>query len=101
MLALLALACTLQTPTPVDFARLVAELGERATLARFPDPPYRARSVASSASAALEAQSSSGPRTLLEVEGPGVITRLWFADPSGRLRIVVDSEPGDFADAPF
>ena len=53
MSLLLALACAVQTPAPIDLPRLLEELTDRGSLARLPDPPlsrerhaFRARRLA-------------------------------------------------------
>jgi len=112
-----ALAAVLQG-APIDLPRLLDELVDRAALARFPEPMYRAR-MASSADPRANAgdgdmfanadaghfQSVTRVRpgdvhVLLDAEGPGVITRIWSANPHGRLRVFVDDD-GDVEARPI
>lgn len=99
MSLLLALACAVQTPAPIDLPRLLEELTDRGAVARFPDPPFRA---AMSSSRDPHADSDAGhedgtarapggsPRVLLDAVGPGAITRIGSGNPRGRLRVFVD-----------
>lgn len=74
---------------PVDLPRLLAEMSDRASLARFPDPPYRACAVAGAPAASALALRAN-ERVALDAAGPGVITRIAAAHPRGRLRLYVD-----------
>ena len=38
---------------------------------------------------------------LMEADGPGVITRIWSANPAGTLRIFFDGEPKPRVELPF
>lgn len=85
-------------------------------LTRLPSDPYRAllassydrMSVSPSAPgwfANSDASGSQGTfqgeRVLLDTEGPGVITRIWSANPKGRLKIYLEGATSPAIDAPF
>lgn len=90
----LVLAAAIQA-TPIDLPRLLDELVDRAALARFPEPEYRARVVTR-----MDQRSGiagSDAQFLLDVEGPGVITRIAATNPRGRLRIFLEQDDADDA----
>ncbi|MCY2961099.1 MAG: DUF2961 domain-containing protein [Planctomycetota bacterium] len=107
---LIALLCaSVQSGSgPVDLPRLLAELTDRTVLARFPEPTYRAFLSSSNDPASLvpggdpfanadaghfqptEREHPGDEHVLLDALGPGTITRIWSANPEGRLRVYVD-----------
>lgn len=70
----------------VDLARLLEEFGDRAALARFPAPVFRAHAEPWRAGDAT----TGGEHVLFEAEGPGAITRIRASSPAGRLRVRCD-----------
>jgi len=94
MLARLALACALQGTHPIDLPRLLAELADRSTPARFPEPLHRMRSAGGLDAGA--ASVSSEPRVIHAADGPGAITRIESAGPGAQIRVHVDDDPVGF-----
>ncbi len=107
----LLIVLALQAGTPaVDLQGLLDELTDRSVLARWPEPVFRAYLASSNDPDALVAdgdpfanadaghsQVTTRERpgdafVLLDAEGPGAITRIWSANPRGRLRVFVDDD---------
>jgi hypothetical protein len=92
-------------PPGVTLAGLLIEMVDLTHLAQLPDVPYASRLASShdraSDGAAPDSEqwfanhdfialAADEPVTLLDVQGPGVLTRLWSASPGGVLRIYLD-----------
>ena len=91
----------------VTLRDLLASLTDLDHLTRAPSPSYTSRLTSSHDRASDDAQpgetawfanqdwivpSAGEETTLLDVTGPGVITRIWSANPSGTLRLYVDDD---------
>ena len=109
----------------VDFGSLLEEMTDLGRLALFPDPPYVTRQCssydrASTDSAVLTDENwfANGDRgqflreeqhgdlteyVMMDAEGPGVIVRIWSADPddAGHIRIYFDGNPDPAIDMPL
>jgi len=100
----------------VDLPRLLSELVDLAALTRLPVPAYESRFVSSHDRRSDGATPGSsrwfanhdylvldddGVSTLLDVDGPGVLTRLWSASPEGTLRIFIDGSTRPTVQAPL
>lgn len=98
----------------ITLAGLIAEMVDLSCLTRLPRVAFTSYTEtsydrASRAAAKTEASwfanadvvalQPGQPRTLLDVRGPGVITRFWTAKPEGRLRIYLDDEAKPAIDA--
>ncbi|MEE9128877.1 MAG: glycoside hydrolase family 172 protein [Phycisphaerales bacterium] len=99
-----------EQPQLVTFDSLLAEMIDRTALAEFPDPPYTCkqfssydrRSVAPNDPQAwfangdrgqyLRYEERDGRRegVMMDADGPGVVVRIWSANPQGTLRIYLD-----------
>jgi hypothetical protein len=124
--ALLALAvsCSQDAPVPSPappkvqtFDTFVTELADLEALTTMPDPPYVAAQASSrdplSVTPAnaeawfanldaghflrVEDRDGRSESVMLDVSGPGVVTRIWSANPSGLVRIYVDAETPSMA----
>jgi hypothetical protein len=103
-------------PGRVTLGTLIDDLVDLHALARIPDPPYASK-LASSHDITSDLATPSDPEwhanddyllladgeeaTLLDVKGPGAITRFWSASPAGTLRIYLDDEAQPIVDAPL
>jgi hypothetical protein len=102
-----ARACELDAApgTRITLARLFTEMVDLLALTRLPDPPYTSRFASSHDRASDAAQpgeqdwfanhdfvalAPGETVTLLDAQGPGVITRIWSAGPGGVLRVYID-----------
>jgi hypothetical protein len=100
----------------VSSCRLFAELIDLRHLTHFPKPDYATQMVSSFDRRSEKAQPGSadwfanrdyaelepGRETvLLDVDGPGVLTRFWSANPSGILRIYLDEAAQPSIEAPM
>jgi hypothetical protein len=89
----------------VTLARLLADMVDLERLTRRPAPPYVSRTASSRnrrsdrarrgekkwyANKDFVSLATGETRTLLDVRGPGVLTRIWSASPAGVLRIYLD-----------
>jgi len=103
-----------QSPAQVSECALFRGLYALDTLARLPVPEYSSHMVSSfdprSRSAAPSTPDWFANRDFLELApdathvlfdeaGPGVITRIWSANPSGRVQVYLDDEPEPAIDA--
>jgi hypothetical protein len=98
-------------PRKVTLASLLEQMTDAGELARAPDPPFRAalasshdRESVAPGSPTWFANHDSGnfvrdetregrrERVLADVAGPGVLTRIWSANPKGTLRIYLDGD---------
>lgn len=99
-----------EQPQLVTFDSLLAEMIDRTALAEFPDPPYICkqfssydrRSVTPNDPQAWFANSDRGQYlrdeeregrregVMMDADGPGVVVRIWSANPQGTLRIYLD-----------
>jgi hypothetical protein len=97
--------CPAQAPGRVSQCRLLAELVDLRALARRPSPDFSTELHSSfdrSSQEAVPGQpgwfanrdfaelTPDEPYVLLDADGPGVVTRIWSANPSGILRVYVD-----------
>ncbi|HKU36920.1 MAG TPA: glycoside hydrolase family 172 protein [Polyangiales bacterium] len=111
----------LQTCAPpasdaITVTSLLRELTDLTALAHRPNPAYTSELATSFDRSSLEAQPTDAawfanrdyaqptldPATvLLDVAGPGVVTRIWSANPSGTIRIYLDGAEAPALEAPF
>jgi hypothetical protein len=100
----------------ITLAGLLGEMVDLTHLARVPVVPYTT-ALASSHNRASDAAapgskdwfanrdvialSEAEPSILLDVEGPGAITRIWSANPAGVLRVYVDGAAAPAVEADF
>jgi hypothetical protein len=100
---LLLLAAGAAAPTLAAERHTAAELLRRVVdLERLTQPPTGERYgliTHEDLPAGTEAAAQDAWRTIARLDGPGVITRIWFAVPTGALRIVLDGHL--VADAPL
>ena len=104
-IAALAARCPAPRGPGITLAGLLTEMVDLEHLTRAPEVPYVSRLVSSHNRASDDAEPGSkawfanqdfialtdgAPVTLLDVQGPGVLTRLWSASPAGVLRVYVD-----------
>jgi hypothetical protein len=98
----------------ITLAGLLGEMVELSCLARLPAVAYTSH-LASSHDQSSDLVSAAAPQwfanrdamtldpsqpaTLLDVQGAGVITRLWSANPSGTLRVYIDGQATPSIDA--
>lgn len=93
---------------PVTFASLLAEMTDRAAIARYPEPAYLCRQFSSYDRAAKSPtedwfangdrgqylrEERHGERTewvMVDTPGPGAVVRIWSANPSGNLYFYLD-----------
>lgn len=103
-------------PRRVTLASLLGELTDLHALTHIPDPPYVSKEQ-SSHDTTSDTATPSDPEwyanedyllvtddstvTLLELKGPGALTRFWSANPGGQLRIYLDDDPKPIVDAPM
>jgi hypothetical protein len=100
----------------VTLCQLFAQLIDLRHLTRMPNPAYTSQMVSSFDRASLSARpgeeawlanrdfaelTPGEPFQLLDVDGPGVLTRIWSANPSGTLRIYLDRSPRPVIEAPM
>jgi len=78
----------MRLPEPVDLPRLLDELVDRSELARFPVPEH----TAFSRSTVTPKPAGADTAVLLDVAGPGVITRIAAVKPRGKMRIWLDDD---------
>jgi hypothetical protein len=113
-----ALACCARTRerATLSLCRLLAEMIDLRRLTRLPDPPYTSH-MASSFDRRSEHTHPGDPDwyanrdfatlkegaalVLLDAPGPGVVTRIWSANPSGILRIYLDGADRPALEAPM
>ncbi len=110
-------------PSPINLDSLLAEMFDRESLARFPDPPYTCKQFSSYDRASKSPDDpatwfANGDRgeflrtenvgepprkewVMADMDGPGVIVRLWSANPKGTLRIYLDDKPTPAIEAPM
>jgi hypothetical protein len=108
--------CPRDAPTRVSLCRLLAQMIDLRELTHPPLPAYTSHMASSFDRRSLAAQpgdeawlanrdfaqlTPGEPLVLLDVDGPGVITRLWSANPSGVLRVYVDGAPRPVIEAPM
>lgn len=105
-----------RSDTRVTLARLLAELLDLSALAQLPRPAY-ASGFFSTHDPSSDTAEAGDPawyanydflmlgadetRTLLDVRGPGVLTRIWSASPSGLLRVYIDGADAPAIEATF
>ncbi|HKP58149.1 MAG TPA: glycoside hydrolase family 172 protein [Polyangiales bacterium] len=110
------LECAPAPSDKVGLASLLEELVDLRTLARLSRAPYTSELATSFDRNSLTARpdepnwfanrdfakASIDPATvLIDVKGPGVVTRIWSANPSGVLRIYLDGATEPSLEAPF
>src|SRR5262245_21536461 len=106
-------------PPPADaitLTSLLDQLTDLGALTRRPHPAYTSELATSFDRSSLEAQptepawfanrdyahpTTDPPTVLLDVPGPGVVTRIWSANPSGTIRIYLDGAETPVLEAPF
>lgn len=113
-------ACTDEGGYEITRARVLAEENDREALTRWPDPSYRT-GLASSYDRRSTAPGSPGwfenadfrgfvrddeidgrtEHVMLELEGPGVLTRIWSATPRGVIRVYLDGADEPAIERPF
>jgi len=120
VLTLLA-AQTAPSPPTVTLDSLLAELVDRAALARFPEPAYTCRQSSSYDRASKDPADAAGwfanadhgqfvrveerdgiqEYVMHDAAGPGAIVRIWSANPKGVLRVYLDGAKEPVLAAPM
>jgi len=100
----------------VSLDSLLVELEDLGRLTRAPAMPYQSLLASSSDRASIGASEGSSawfanhdwtplqaaqPVTLLDTTGPGVVTHIWSANPSGTLRVYIDGASTPALEAPM
>jgi hypothetical protein len=112
--AVAAASCPASRTDRVELGALLDELGDLSSLARIDRPAYSSLLSSSFDRASTKpgepdwfankdfAQPKPGePVVLLDAAGPGVVTRIWSANPSGRLRVYIDGAATPVIEAPM
>jgi hypothetical protein len=108
--------CPPDEPGRVSQCRLFAELVDLRALARRPRPDFTTEMHSSFDRSSEHATPNDPawfanrdfaeltpgePLVLLDVDGPGVVTRIWSANPSGVLRVFIDGDLQPLVEAPM
>lgn len=108
--------CPPSPPATIALSNLVEELADLDALARLAHPAYTSELATSFDRASANAApgdtawfanrdfahaSKDPPTVLIDVTGPGVVTRIWSANPSGTIRIYLDGAETPALEAPF
>ncbi len=109
------------TPPVVSLDSLLAEMVDRAALARFPEPAYTCRQSSSYDRKSTDPSDAAGwfanadygqfvrvedregrkEHVMHDAEGPGAIVRIWSANPKGTLRVYIDGAESPALEAPM
>jgi hypothetical protein len=108
--------CPVEPSGRVTLCQLFAQQTDLRHLTRLPKPAYTSHMVSSFDRASQSAHPGDDAWlanrdfaeltpgqafTLLDTTGPGVVTRIWSANPSGTLRIYLDGSPQPVIEAPM
>jgi len=108
--------CPVEPSGRVTQCQLFAQLIDLRHLTHLPQPAYTSHMVSSFDRRSLAARPGDAawfanrdyaeltpgePFQLLDTDGPGVLTRVWSANPSGTLRIYLDGAPQPTIEAPM
>jgi hypothetical protein len=116
-----SILCNAAHGQQITFESLLHEMGDRAVLARFPDPGYSCKQFSSYDRRSISPADQEGwfanndagnflrtenrrGRTeyvMADMDGPGAVVRIWSANPKGTLRIYLDREPEPVFEAPM